>query len=1030
MGWEETLSLSVADIEGAIAGYFPGDADFTKTVVETMTHVLATGDLHRWAELKRLDAHAAKHQRIANDYLINLATMLLTRLCALDPETARKYRDVCLDRIENFHNQCRDDIPQSVSRQRARFEYLHAYNVKSYGAILGFAGTLLCKSEDAGELGKRIASNHNHWFNFCHLIEFLRSLVDGVAKDIASAGELLCALGPSFALVVSGLCGVRLGTSVDCPALIDQTGVVTPVWVGSVLMDVLDVARRLPAAQRQAVVAATLNALASLNLAQQAGLGRSVLNRVIALLPDLLDGSETAVREEACNVLLCAVRFVNQEWHLVDLEFASKLVLSQCAIAGSSERLKTLVLKWLRVMCYGPITAPHPAAGTLFVWRSLLALDSPVFDFVTSCLGPTEFSSETAITCSSAVELVRAILQRDSLVRAMLPDLVPATDLLVSVRPGQQVAPLVAVLMRAFKLRKSRKACSYILHQCAVRNPVAARQVLFATVLESDRRETVTENLARVLLDSEWESQVDLFSQLADLDRIDFEALNLTESAGLGNLSNVSLISLNSVLETKHMFELETACERADAPANVNDRLEYWLVPDNVLALSADVKSVYHMVSARLIALLALYESSGVFTAELLGLVETSTGIVNNDLEKEVVAIDALFVLLDSPPVDATGSVADLEYLFSLKLVAQLLDEPANRGVTLRFIQYRWTNRFAVLKHLLGWLTERDSERELLGVLAGVGQVTSLLKVIAVEILVATQLVDTDAEHSRNMRDFGTTFLVADVARGCSTIVDAVQMAFALLPVKSLVPKSPDFLLPELKDPRLNEAAIATNEEVVNLATLTAFVDSVVAVLVQWSALTNKPERCEVLPFLIESVDLSVHDDLLKQCVFTKLVPRLYAMLDTDAAVLAFNLRTLRVFIAEYFRAKNPITKTGIVESICLATIPFVASAEIWMIENDPDLCRQLVDVLLGFVFDVFDSKFSADAATLPLTILTALVSTRLGFTTVENVKDLSVDRYRHQFDKVLHSSGPIRDHLAALLDVVQQEVLFKELAI
>ena len=1022
-GWEETLQVTTSDIEGAVTGYFPGDAEFTKTVVETVAAILETGDVHRWAELKRLDAHAAKHQRIAVDYLLNLTTMLINRLCCLAPESAKKFRDICFDRIENFHNQCRDDIPQSVSRQRARFEFLHAYNVKSYASVLTLTGTLLNKGDDAQELGKRIASNHNHWFNFCHLIEFFRSVLDGVIKDVGNAAELLCSLGPSFAAVVAGLCGIKMGTSVDCAALIDQTGVTTPVWVGSVLIELLDVARRLPAAQRNAAVAASLNALASLNLSFQAGLARTVMNRVISLLPDLIDGADGAVKEEMINFLLCAVRSVDES-HLVDLEFASRLVVAHC-LTGS-ERLKALTLKWLRVMCYGPIAAPNPSAGSLFVWRSLLGLDSPVFDFVASCMGPKDFTAESAITCVCAIELIRAMLQRDSLVRAMLgkSELVPATDLLVTPRPGLSAAPLIAVLMRGFTLRKARKACCYILHQCAVRNPAAARQVLFASAHEDERSQNVTENLARVLLDSEWESQIDLNSQLCDLERIDLEALNLTESATLLNCSTASLICLNSVLETAWLFRLETQCERADAPTNVNDRLEYWLVHDNVLALSSDIKSVYHTVSARLLALLALHESSGPFSAELLGLVETSTGIINNDLEKELVAIDALFLLLDSPPADASGTVADLEYLFALKLVAQLVDEPMNRGVTLRFIQYRWTNRFVVLKRLLQSLNDRD------GAQIAVGQITHLLRVVAVEILVATQLVDTDAEHTRNMRDFGTSFLVADVARGSSLIVDAVESAFALLPVNALIPKGLDFVIPEIRDPRLDESAIDANEEIVSFSALVAFVDAVVSVLVQWSVLTTEPERYEVIPFLIESVDYGNQAPLFKQCVFTKLVPRLYAMLDTDPALLPFNLRTLRLFVSEYFRTKNHITKSGIVESLCLALMPFVASAEIWMIEQDIELARQLVDVLLGFTFDVVDSKQSPASVTLPLTLLTALVATRQGFAIVEIVKELSVDRYRHQFEKVLNSTGHAQNLLAHLVDIVKQEILFKELAI
>jgi hypothetical protein len=69
-------------------------------------------------------------------------------------------------------------------------------------------------------------------------------------------------------------------------------------------------------------------------------------------------------------------------------------------------------------------------------------------------------------------------------------------------------------------------------------------------------------------------------------------------------------------------------------------------------------------------------------------------------LEKSIQAIDALFLILDEPP-PCNGTVSDLEYLYALRVASQAIDESVNRRVILGFIQYRWSNRFSILRLLL-----------------------------------------------------------------------------------------------------------------------------------------------------------------------------------------------------------------------------------------------------------------------------------------------------------------------------------------
>ena len=280
-----TVIQSEVNLDAVISVYFAGDPEFTKAVVDTIDSILTSGDIHKWADLKRFDAHASKHQKISPDYLLNLTSVLMNRVCSLSgPEYCTKYKDILYDRIENFHNQCREEIPQSVSRHRAKFEYLYSYNAKTYMSILQLVTTFLLKSEFSEELGKRIASNHNHWFNFVHIIEFLKSLTEGVSRDSPGAIELWTLLSPLMFQLVAGMCGLRMGRDGETVSVLEKSGVEIDGWIGSVLIDAMELFKT--SGWKGGVIgsfSSCLNALASLQLT---GLGRSLINQVVELITE------------------------------------------------------------------------------------------------------------------------------------------------------------------------------------------------------------------------------------------------------------------------------------------------------------------------------------------------------------------------------------------------------------------------------------------------------------------------------------------------------------------------------------------------------------------------------------------------------------------------------------------------------------------------------------------------------------------------------------------------------------------------
>ena len=1037
------------DLESAIGSFFVGDNEFTKAVVDTIEKIMESGDMHKWAELKRLDTHAAKHQRIASDHLLNITCLLINRVCCLDgSNSCDLYRDIVYDRIENFHNQCRDEIPQSVSRFRAKFEYLHPYNVKSYQSILQLVGTYILKAnlELANELGKRIASNHNHWFNFIHMIEFVRSLVDGINHPVAV--DLLLVLGPEFLRIISGLCGMRLGYPSSTVTILESSGVslspslVADGWIGSLLIDIIDVCRRSSHLSRSpqmfsSLISSCLNTLASLDTCLDRPL---ILNTIISMIPELVSSIDS-IDQIACEFINFSLCFlikcsIESDWEKINLESANQFILrlSITLRHSKNERLFALILKWVRAMVLGPLT--HP--GVMYVWKSLLALDSPVMEFVVDCIAPVTvvqasgevgnssdgkpkkiYTVERAITCYNAIEVVRAILVRDFVVPPHQGT--SGFDALSITR--NRPCGLLLIATEAFQLRRCRKICAYILHQCVIRNAKLVHQVLFET--GDENAIGITENLARMMLDTKFEEEMDLFSLMDEMTEIDFDHLNNCESCNLDNFSLHSLISVNSLLESQFYYKLESYVERVDCPIKVNDRLEHWLVHNNPLAAVSNFSGVvYHAVSGRLMALALLYESSGFMTSSLLGLVETSIGVMNNDLHKELVGIDALFLLLNlSPPQESFD--AQFEYLMALRVVNELLDNTENRNAVLRFIQYRWEHRFAIMQEML------NSEG------AGLVQIlvmTEFYKIASVELLVANQLVDTDAQHVANMREFGNALIVSDVSRGKFRILDFVVEA--TVNDEDLIVPSPKTAPFEIRDPRLvsaNDGKSLSNLTIMKSQGVIDLVDSFVAVISQWSETFS--DKQNVIQNMLESVAIDSSSLFFKFCWYSRIVPKLLLLsgggIDGGNS-LAFNLRMLKSLVAEFPATDDASTKAGLVEAIALCLVGFSASTEVWMIDKDAVLLRSIVEIVFSFSHEMTRNQNRLvdhkNSVLLAMNVLLSFVATDR-----PDRRNIAVDVVKNSlvnkpFSKI--SDPDLASLITELNNLVDNDILFRELGI
>jgi hypothetical protein len=1015
--WRETIGRSDLDLESVVGSFFPGDSEFTKAVSQCIDGVVSSGDIHKWAELKRLDAHAAKHGKIQPEQLLNMASMLMNRLCCFNGFIeCSKFSNVLYDRIENFHNQSRDEIPvKTISSQNIpKYTLLYSYNVKTYASILELVATFLSKADPTTryELGKRIAANHNHWFHFGHMIEFLKSIMDQPSNSATPSSMFVSLSGYMFE-IVAGMCG--LGVYHDgigkSTTLLEQTGVTSSGWIGNFLIDCLEFSMR-DTRMFSGPISACLNALSACVVA--GGSASSVMDRVVEIIITV-DGlmMDQEIACEILNFMICAILQIPvSQWSSGD-SFSQYLCvrLVRMEFGKLSERFKTLVMKWFKINMLGERN--HP--GTVYIWKCLLTMDSPVWKFVVDCIGTnTEYSKETAMTCYSAVEVVRVMFERDGAIDAVV------------------AGCLTRLALNAFSLRKCRKSVAYILHQCVIRNRDSVLRILYH---QTSPATSVTENIARMLLDARFEEELDLFSALRSaggLAEVELESVYQEETKIMGNFSNASLISMNSVVETHHMYKLESVAENA-ITAPPNDRLDRWIVPNNIFCglssrSTSEYSVVFHEVSGRLMALAFLFESNGVLMSNLLGLVETATGVLNNDLEKNLVAIDALFLILDNQKL-STDLMTNLEYLFALRVVADGLDDPSNRFAILQFIQFRWSRRFSVLRTLL----DDGSHIQLVP-----AQVACMFRIIAVEQMAANQVDDTDAEHVINMKQFGEAFITADMNKGSFAMMDFVVDSF--LNRQLIVPDIPEELFV------FDELVVGGDERnltVLNSQTLIELVDSFVALIVQWAE--KIPQNASpVIQALMESVDpQSVNSDLFTFCFYSRLLPQFTLLISNcvEPTNLAFCLRLAKHLTHRVPGDDNPVIADGITKSLCFAIHPFIGRPEVWMIENDKNLLAKVVNTIFHFTFvvtckDVAYTPFFNRTAILAVSTLASFVSTErdtrhgTGAPTVDIVKSLISDKFKLQFTNAVKLNDQLRITLNELQTLVENEILHRELGI
>jgi hypothetical protein len=124
------------------------------------------------------------------------------------------------------------------------------------------------------------------------------------------------------------------------------------------------------------------------------------------------------------------------------------------------------------------------------------------------------------------------------------------------------------------------------------------------------------------------------------------------------------------------------------------------------------------------------------------------------------------------------------------------------------------------------------------------------------------------------------------------------------------------------------------------------------------------------------------------------------------------------------------LTSAGIVASICYAIAPFLGSGEIWMIEQDAVVCKSLVESVFTFTFDAAEVRLESESIVLALAVVESLVATRQGFAALDIIRELVEDKYRQSIAKVMAEKGPVADRLGSIVEIVQKEMLFKELAI
>ena len=100
------------------------------------------------------------------------------------------------------------------------------------------------------------------------------------------------------------------------------------------------------------------------------------------------------------------------------------------------------------------------------------------------------------------------------------------------------------------------------------------------------------------------------------------------------------------------------------------------------------------------------------------------------------------------------------------------------------------------------------------------------------------------------------------------------------------------------------------------------------------------------------------------------------------------------------------------------------------MIEQDAVVCKSLVESVFTFTFDAAEVRLESESIVLALAVVESLVATRQGFAALDIIRELVEDKYRQSIAKVMAEKGPVADRLGSIVEIVQKEMLFKELAI
>jgi hypothetical protein len=544
--------------------------------------------------------------------------------------------------------------------------------------------------------------------------------------------------------------------------------------------------------------------------------------------------------------------------------------------------------------------------------------------------------SEDPIPTGAALEVIATLLRREN--EFQNPKLFEKI-----------VKTIFYISTKSFKFRQCAKEVCFILQQAIVRDPRAVHQVIYGSGTDTD---VVTECLARTLLDPKFEEEV-------KLENCEF-VQNEKNSDNFLNFSKITKISLNQFSEISNFNKL--------LKLNENN---FKIHPENPVTISR-TRSVYQKTTARLMALFTLLTAPDDLAARLLGFVETSIGVLSNDLKEQLVAADALFCLVDSPPPGTVVSESnEIEFLFLLKNIYKLINSELNQKVVIQYILYRWPTRFSTIQSLM--LAEPTELKAL--------QLSELFNLFASELTIS----GSNPEHLKILEEFIEIFLINEISKGESGILEIITKYSKFQNFENLKKSIFNFLI-----------LIKNNKNEIN---------------------------CNLIENLFGTLK---HHHELMNLLLPDFVPNLLLAVDQSKPNLSFSLRCIkhliRLFDSIEFEPHSEETESGIVQSLAVCVYPFIeAESEIWMISKN----SKLIEIFFNFSIKFKNYK-----------ILLILISiTTISFNPIINelIIQLPVDRLRNCVgvpDQKMNEQDKFDFYFAELVHVVKDQVLHIELGI